>query len=654
MEKKPFKLTDETSQAAPQVEQKEREYKWNFPLNNFGQINGIADSGVETFRSTPIKSLAREICQNSIDANLDSSLPTKVQFKTFTISPTQIPDGPNLKTAFQKSLEFWARQKADKAKDFFKKGLTEFNKTSIPCLRISDYNTTGLTGSKAEYNSPWCNLTKSSGASDKSGSTGGSFGIGKAAPFACSNFRTVFYSTADVEKVCAYQGVARITSFRIRKNQITQGIGFYGDRKNTPVFQQFSLDPAYQRNAEDTGTDIFILGFNGTSGWETQLITSILDGFLYTLHLGRLVVEVNDILISKETLPELIEKYKNQCKEHAEEYYKVLTSDEAREFTKELAYNPFIKGKLTLWLLFNNDFHRRIAMIRMPGMKIKDKRFTANVQFTGVLFIEDSSLSQYLRRLENPQHLEWEIERVDDRTVASGVLNAINRFIKECLSSMMTEGSEEALDPEVGDFLTLPLENEGRKNQDRMESITNKIKALNLNPPRFISSPTGTESGFSGKTSVDDPDGDLKIPDTPGFGSREAKGKHRRKKKGQGDFPSEGKGNHPLDHPKSYSPIAPMYVRSSIISKTAGTYQIIFIPNDYAYKGYMDIFMSAEAQKYEAPIKEVQSITNPGLKVKGNRISHLSFTKKEPVIIDIVLDYHDYCSMEIMAYGNKI
>ena len=40
---------------------------WNFPSNNYGQIFGIADSGVETFKGTPIKSLAREICQNSIE-----------------------------------------------------------------------------------------------------------------------------------------------------------------------------------------------------------------------------------------------------------------------------------------------------------------------------------------------------------------------------------------------------------------------------------------------------------------------------------------------------------------------------------------------------------------------------------------------------------
>lgn len=57
-----------------------RRYAWNFPSNNHGQIFGIADSGVETFNGTPIKSLAREICQNSIDANLKNGEPTRIVF----------------------------------------------------------------------------------------------------------------------------------------------------------------------------------------------------------------------------------------------------------------------------------------------------------------------------------------------------------------------------------------------------------------------------------------------------------------------------------------------------------------------------------------------------------------------------------------------
>lgn len=166
--------------------------KWNFPSNNHSQIIGIADSGVEMFKGTPIKSLAREICQNSLDARLDNAHPARLEFETFTINPKTIPDSSNLEDAFERSLNFWQIQDSTQARKFFKRALKDMNANTIKCLRISDFNTSGLTGSRDEYNSPWCNLTKSSGTSNKSGSNGGSFGIGKFAPFACSSLRTVF------------------------------------------------------------------------------------------------------------------------------------------------------------------------------------------------------------------------------------------------------------------------------------------------------------------------------------------------------------------------------------------------------------------------------------------------------------------------------
>ena len=130
-------------------------HSWNFPSNNYGQIFGIADSGVETFKGTPIKSLAREICQNSIDANLQNGKPTRVDFVTFEIAPKDIPDFVGLSDAFDRALTFWSQQKSDKAKSFFKKAIAVSKQAKITCLRISDHNTTGLTGSREEYNSPW-------------------------------------------------------------------------------------------------------------------------------------------------------------------------------------------------------------------------------------------------------------------------------------------------------------------------------------------------------------------------------------------------------------------------------------------------------------------------------------------------------------------
>ena len=89
-----------------------RKYVWNFPSNNHGQIFGIADSGVETFNGTPIKSLAREICQNSIDANLRNGEPTHIVFHSFEIAPSDIPGFDDLEDAFSKSLKYWSKQQS--------------------------------------------------------------------------------------------------------------------------------------------------------------------------------------------------------------------------------------------------------------------------------------------------------------------------------------------------------------------------------------------------------------------------------------------------------------------------------------------------------------------------------------------------------------
>jgi hypothetical protein len=193
---------------------------WNFPSNNNGQISGISDSGVETFNGTPIKSLAREICQNSIDAKRDDSIPVRVVFHTFEIESSKIPHIYGLQDVFDRAIDFWSIQKDQKAKKFFYEAIRVTEQKKIRCLRISDYNTTGLGGSDKEYNSAWSNLTKSQGASDKSGVAGGSFGIGKFAPYACSKFRTVIYSTLDDKGISAYQGVSRLTSFKNENDDI--------------------------------------------------------------------------------------------------------------------------------------------------------------------------------------------------------------------------------------------------------------------------------------------------------------------------------------------------------------------------------------------------------------------------------------------------
>ena len=226
---------------------------WYFPSNDHGENKGINDSGVATFRGTPLKSLAREICQNSLDAATGKTV--RVDFSNFEIPTSNIPDANVLKQTFAKCLAYWDGQKAKTTKDFFKNAFEKINAETVSVLRISDFETKGLTGSKetTDINTDWMRLTKSSGSSDKKGPAGGSFGIGKFAPFACSDFSTVFYNTYDIEDVCAYQGVSRLVTFERDDGETTQGIGYFGNDRNTPVYSALNLDPSFARDPGDYG-----------------------------------------------------------------------------------------------------------------------------------------------------------------------------------------------------------------------------------------------------------------------------------------------------------------------------------------------------------------------------------------------------------------
>lgn len=629
--------------------------KWNFPSNNYGQILGIADSGIETFKGTPIKSLAREICQNSLDAALDNNEPTRIEFKAFEIDPRQIPDYTNLEDALKRALDFWSQQQSDKAKTFFKKALEVIHKPAITCLRISDFNTSGLVGSREEYNSPWCNLTKSSGASDKSGSNGGSFGIGKFAPYACSALRTVFYSTIDKDDVCASQGVSRLTSFKNKKNEITQGTGFYGNDKNSPMYKQYSLDPAYSRNAENSGTDIYITAFTGDKGWQHQMVASVLDGFLYAIYNGTLVVDVDGIIISKDTLADLMISHKEYFNEHADEYYQALTDEKlARTFIKELTDDPEVIGKLTLRLIIMPSFSRRVAMIRQTGMKIKDKgNINGLIPFAGTLFIEGDAINSYLRSLENPQHIEWEVERAENKSKANRLLKTLLHFIKASLDEMKNDESEEAIDPTVGEYLSAS-DFEQSPNQERAEILQDSIKDIKIRVTEVAPKPSDASTGEAGRTLIDDDDGDVFITDLPGEGGSGSQGQEGHGGNGGGNNPGDGGGDIPVEHRKKLSSISAVSVRNMVRNKTTGEYTIVFIPTSSATNGILEVFMSAESQNYEATIVAASCSECPDLKFEKNRINNLTFTEKKAIRINIQFDYHDYCSLEVKAYGNQV
>ena len=622
--------------------------RWSFPSNNNGDVNGISNSGVETFQGTPLKSLAREICQNSLDAALDENTVT-VDFISFELSKEEIPGAEDLCDAFNRSLEFWEPKKAQ---DFFKAALEVMNAEKIPFLRISDYNTTGLCGSDGEYNTPWCNLTKSSGASDKAGTSGGSFGIGKYAPFACSSFRTVIYSTLDKDGKSAYQGISRITSFRSDNNEITSGVGYCGGDNNSPVFnQQLVLDPAYSRPEGKTGTDVYIAGFRKSADWKNDIVASILDGFLYAIYTGKLVVHVDDITISKEHLTDLCDDYKEYLTENANNYYEILTT------TQSVDVDFKNMGLVRLWIAIRPDrpdMHRKVAMIRKTGMKIMDKGgISGNIPFAGVMLIEGEKINDFLRSLENPQHTKWEPDRcAKGRQYAQNIIRDLISVIKDELEKLKPEDDGDEVDPSVGEYL--PDESDVEENGDKQEeeTISNTIKSVEvtISKPK---APSGTRAA-EGKDAEADDDAGEETESDEGTGSGHNGGNGGGNHSGDGDGRGVGKGPHKESKKKTLVGIVPLKARVVCLNKDRGEYSVTFVPSVSADNGHIELFMSAETQNYTAPIVQAVGIGQSGIEIENNKIKNVVFTEKKPVRLKVTIAYHDYCSMEVKAYGNKI
>ncbi len=406
---------------------------WNFPSNNYGPITGISDGNIEFFSGSQIASLAKECCQNSLDARGSNNKPAIIEFKTFSISPENIPGIDILKEKLKLGLQYCKdRQKHNlKAVEFYENALKVCNGKTISCLRISDFNTTGVECA-AGHSSHWENLIKASGVSDKSDSCGGSKGVGKFSSFTSSNLRTVFYHTVDSHKQSAYQGVARLTTYKELNGDMSMGIGFFGlTAKNTPVTDQtLDLDKSFKRNNQ-TGTDIYILGVKNDKNWVKKAVKAVLDNFLFTIFESKLEVNIDKFCINKRTLPEIFTTFDDSVEITTKDYYDLLQED-----VNPLSKNIRNMGEIELRLAIDDKYKsRRVAMVRSNGMKIYDrKRFKSGVYFCGILRVKGQNLNAYLRSLEDPTHSQWEEGRADNPAEAEKILKEMNEFINSSFS----------------------------------------------------------------------------------------------------------------------------------------------------------------------------------------------------------------------------
>jgi len=554
---------------------------WNFPLNEDGREEGLSNPGIETFRGKPLAFLSREICQNSLDARLEGNPgPVVVVFSLETIPADQFPGRDEFQAILEACLEFW-KNRNPKTKNFFEAALKAFRQSDIPCLRISDYNTTGLLGASREGPSDWNNLIKAVGVSDKGPGKGGSYGIGKFAPFACSDLRTIFYSTFDCEGVRAFQGVADLVTHESPKKggKKTTGYGFYGiESGNRPITEPSFIPRLFQR--KEIGTDIIIVSFRYAQGWKREVVKSIISNFFLALHRNQLSVKVDDTIINKDTLSELLEEYfRDDSDARAPNYYACLVSEDAKFFSEE--FNGL--GRVALHVRQDVEGPKKVALFRNTGMMIKEKgHFRTTIRFAGVFEAQGEALNDKLRSLEPPGHDDWEPERCadpEDVDEARSLLKKLYSWINDCVKEVIqVEQSEQVDAVGIGQFLPDDLSQEEAEEPSEGPEETEKgsIEEIRVRPPgsempqlgEGQASPAGTGEDPTVEPGTTDNAGEGGKPGAGGTSGGEGEGE---------EGVSPGSGGRRSVHRK---PLPLERARAYCIDSTNATYRLVIVPKE--------------------------------------------------------------------------
>lgn len=649
--------------------------EWSFPSNNYGTLNGIGEAGIETFKGAPYRSLAREICQNSLDARASGSKPVRVVFSLSSIASRDVPSFEKLRDAFSRCLQFWKEQRNEKTVVFFQQATDVASQGTIDLLRISDFNTTGLTGSDREYSTPWQDLVKASGVSSKGGTSGGSFGIGKSAPFACSRLRTVFYATKDVNRLEAFQGIARLVSFREKglitdRDSVTTGIGYYGETKKLGAIRKCqSLEKGYARN--EPGTDVYILGFMKNSNWKREMVKAVLEDFLISIYQRNLEVVIEDTAITAKTLPAIIEEYKDEAKT-AYNYYQVLTSPETEIIQED--FEGY--GQIELRVLIQNDLHRRVMMTRINGMKIFDqKNISASIQFAGICILSDERINGFFREMENPQHDAWEPERHSKPSEARKVKTALARHIKEIVINRGRSVTVDEVDAEgVGEFLPDAPDHIAPQ-KGAAENLTDVTKDVDVQ----VVSPGAWQKGFeravSGETTgTDETTGNAENTDFGGEGGKDY-GDEEQNETHEGTGYGMNDGNGPGIHGEGDNPYPEgtssengsdkipkgkkaqmMSVRLIRTNPKTNEYRLTYTPRGSYGTGYLQFRLSGEQKSSDDLTITAATLgrSEEPLRTYGNRIilHHIDGGKKQVVNFRIMNE--EACSMEVSLYGYPV
>lgn len=434
---------------------------WRFPALDDSEHEGINDSITKAFAGDHEHFIARECIQNSIDHRLDKNEPVRVEFRLKSYPRTAFP-------AINELADIVARCISATSSSRAKEELNAINKAisgdQVRTLTVRDYNTEGLTGGDYDERGSWHRLVRAVGSNDPSGVGGGSYGLGKGAPFAASGIRTVYYSTFNDKGENVFQGKTRLVSHKSKDGKWRRGVGFYGVRSEDAcrsIRNKSDIPTEFIR--KERGTDIIIPAYRAVSeNWQLGLVHSVLKNFWPAIHERLLEVEIYDEdelkqVINSENLAVLLELYPGEETGNAHYFYLAKTSPDKDGYFSEPIEGL---GEVELYVKRGDDYPKKVQQMRSPMMVVSAEPYRRALldPYAAVLICRDKEGNEFLKGLEPPQHNTWDPTLGDDIQVIrknKQIYRSLQEWVRGKLKSLSQTSDGEVTEiPGLAEFLS--------------------------------------------------------------------------------------------------------------------------------------------------------------------------------------------------------
>lgn len=608
---------------------------WNFPLLGTGSLSGSNDAAITMFKGSGIMDgLAREVCQNSLDArdsDVSESEPVKVKFKLFMLKRDCFPMFAEFGNAVKGAYDYWNNSliKTQKIIDFLDTVSKYLSMDEIPVLIMSDYNTIGLNGvnpipGEASY---WELLVNTEGISIKQNqNSAGSFGIGKNAPFAYSGLSMVFYNTLAKDGGRAFEGVTHLVTTQKEykgKMRPTHSSGKYlfleDEYTGRPILPEdkCQLAEVDEFNRSVTGTDVAIFGFKTEEyeNWEQSVAVAVLKNFILAINDGKLEVEIESpsahYIVSKKTIEELLYKHFNNdvALKWTRQIYETVTKTEPQ--TATIAE----KDDLSIYIRYNDTYSAALSRFRSTGMLINTT--TESLPHYSVVIIVndvgDMVLSKTLREAEPPQHTEWKAKNITDNktlhNLAARYIRNITKAVQKVLDEFERADITECMDAGIGNYLPDSSEGKSEEGTDGLRTDVRISEISSYEGRVFYNNQYESAMSDEGKG-------------TNNSGIKVGKKKYKKKKRKKIPVVNPGnKGEKGVSAGSGKVKISSLILSDHRIFYMAGNKYCLFInaPKNYD-KVYIQFYAGRDDEKREAvSIKNIKVEELPLIEVHGEK-----------------------------------